>query len=171
MGFLSYWRGAVVRERVDFVWGSFKILGSDVCVDESAWQKYEARFAEDDVTFLLWKLDDKTLCHDSMFGPTTETVSCSYHMTEKHLNTSSLLNVSDKPCSFYFSALSISELTLSCFSVCADSKNNVCGLSAIFFYKKMSKYRTLGLGSRERLRGFKEFRFRATGIWTDFQAG
>ena len=36
MGFLRYLRGAVVRERVDFVLGSFKILGSDVCVNESA---------------------------------------------------------------------------------------------------------------------------------------
>ena len=36
MGFLSYLRGAVVRKRVDFVWGSFKILGSDMCVNESA---------------------------------------------------------------------------------------------------------------------------------------
>ena len=36
MGCLSYLREAVVRKRVDFVWGSFKILGSDVCVNESA---------------------------------------------------------------------------------------------------------------------------------------
>ena len=36
MGFLSYLRGAVVCERVDFV--SFKILGSDVSVDESAYK-------------------------------------------------------------------------------------------------------------------------------------
>ena len=36
MAFLGYLRGAVVHERVDFVWGSFKILGSDVCVNELA---------------------------------------------------------------------------------------------------------------------------------------
>ena len=33
MGFLNSLRGAVVRERVDFVRGSFKILGSDVYVN------------------------------------------------------------------------------------------------------------------------------------------
>ena len=51
--------GAVVCEKVDFVRGTFKILGSDMCVNESAYQKYEARLQRPIETFTLSHVRDE----------------------------------------------------------------------------------------------------------------
>ena len=125
-------------------------------------QKYEACFSEDGVTLLLWNLDNNTYCRYSIISLTPGVLSCWWLMAEKHLKGSSLLNASGNPCYFYFGALSISEV----------QKNNIFGFSAIFFsLEKLPEYRTVGVGSRERLGGFKGFRLRVAGFWTDFQTG